>query len=84
MSEEKESESERGPKKNIEDLSKTELLVYGILTEEGYTLDRITKEVGDKASYAEILDALNVLLDSELVSVTMHGRHTIYRRVEEY
>ncbi|MFQ5884378.1 MAG: hypothetical protein ACE5IO_04685 [Thermoplasmata archaeon] len=80
-----EEESGRGPeKKSIEDLSRTELLVYGILTEEGFTLERIGKEVGDKASYTEVLDALKLLLDSELVSVTMHGRRTIYQRVEEY
>lgn len=85
MSEKNEAEFGRGPeKKSVEDLSATEIAVFGVLTDEGFTLERIRKEVGDRADYTEILDALNVLLDNELVAVTMHGRHTIYKRVEEY
>ncbi|UCD92687.1 MAG: hypothetical protein JSV43_01865 [Methanobacteriota archaeon] len=85
MSEKKEAESGRGPeRKDVEDLSATEIAVYGVLTPEGFTLERIRREVGDRADYTEILDALKVLLDNELVSVTTHGRHTIYKRVEEY
>lgn len=69
--------------RSVEDLSDTELLVYGVLTEEGLTMGGIRKEVGNRAEYTEILDALKSLLDGELVSVTTHGAHTVYRRIEK-
>lgn len=74
---------ENPKKKSIEELSGAELIVYRILTEEGYTLEGIKEEVGEKLEYIKILDALKVLLDSELVSVTTRGERTIYKRVEE-
>lgn len=70
-------------RKDVMDLSDKELLVYGILTEEGLTMSAIRKEAGERAEYAEILDALKSLLDGELVSVTTHGAHTVYRRREK-
>jgi hypothetical protein len=70
-------------KKGIMDLSDQELLVYGVLTEEGLTVSAIRREVGDRAEYTEILGALKSLLDGELVSVTTHGAHTVYRRIEK-
>ncbi|MCK4443900.1 MAG: hypothetical protein KAW09_05120 [Thermoplasmata archaeon] len=69
--------------RSVEELSDSELLVYGVLTEEGLTMNGIRKEVGDRAEYTEILDALKSLLDGELVSVTTHGAHTVYRRIEK-
>ncbi|MEE9223176.1 MAG: hypothetical protein V3U51_00285, partial [Thermoplasmata archaeon] len=63
--------------------SDKELFVYGVLTEEGLTMGAIRKEVGEKAEYTEILVALKSLLDGELVSVTTHGAHTVYRRIEK-
>ncbi len=69
--------------KSVEELSDNELLVYGVLTEEGLTMNGIRKEIGDRAEYTEILDALKSLLDGELVSVTTHGAHTVYRRIEK-
>lgn len=70
-------------KKDIMDLSDQELLVYGVLTEEGLTVSAIRREVGNRAEYTEILDALKSLLDGELVSVTTHGAHTVYKRMEK-
>jgi hypothetical protein len=70
-------------KKDIMGLSDQELLVYGVLTEEGLTVSAIRREVGNRAEYTEILDALKSLLDGELVSVTTHGAHTVYRRMEK-
>jgi hypothetical protein len=72
-----------GEKRDVMDLSDKELLVYGVLTEEGLTMSAIKREVGEKAEYTEILDALKSLLDGELVSVTTHGAHTVYRRIEK-
>jgi predicted ATPase len=69
--------------KDVLDLSEKELLVYGVLTEEGLTMSAIRKEVGEKVEYTEILDALKSLIDGELVSVTTHGAHTVYRRKEK-
>ena len=69
--------------RDIQDLSDVELVVYGVLTEEGLTVNGIRKEVGERAEYAEILDALKSLLDGELVSVTTRGAHTVYRRIEK-
>jgi hypothetical protein len=70
-------------KKDVMDLSEKELMVYGILTEEGLTMSAIRKEAGEKAEYTEILEALKSLLDGELVSVTTHGAHTVYRRTKK-
>ncbi len=69
--------------KSVEELTDAELLVYGVLTEEGLTMSAIRREVGDRAEYTEILDALKSLLDGELVSVTTHGAHTVYKRTEK-
>jgi len=69
--------------KSLEDLSDKELLVYGVLTEDGSTVSAIRKEVGDRAEYVDILDALKSLLDGEFVSVTTRGAHTIYKRIEK-
>ena len=74
---------ERPKKKSLGELSGAEQIVYGILTEEGYTLERVKEEVGGKLDYIKILDALKVLLDSELVIATTRGENTIYKRVEE-
>ena len=70
-------------KKDVMDLCDKELLVYGVLTQEGLTMSAIRNEVGEKAEYTEILDALKSLLDGELVSVTTHGAHTVYRRIKK-
>lgn len=70
-------------KKDVMDLRDKELLVYGVLTQEGLTMSAIRNEVGEKAEYTEILDALKSLLDGELVSVTTHGAHTVYRRIKK-
>ncbi|MCJ2563383.1 MAG: hypothetical protein LN417_04755 [Candidatus Thermoplasmatota archaeon] len=70
-------------KKDVMDLGDKELLVYGVLTQEGVTMSAIRNEVGEKAEYTEILDALKSLLDGELVSVTTHGAHTVYRRTKK-
>lgn len=69
--------------RDVQDLSDVELVVYGVLTEEGLTVNGIRKEVGERAEYTEILDALKSLLDGELVSVTTRGAHTVYRRIEK-
>ncbi len=69
--------------RDVQDLSGVELVVYGVLTEEGLTMSGIRKEVGDRAEYTEILDALKSLLDGELVSVTTRGAHTVYKRIEK-
>jgi hypothetical protein len=74
---------EEPKKKSIGELSGAEMIVYGVLTEEGYTLEGIKEEVGEKLEYIKILDALKVLLDSELVAAITRGEHTIYKRVEE-
>lgn len=70
-------------KRDVMDLTDKELLVYGVLTEDGLTMSAIRKQVGDRAEYTEILEALRSLLDGELVSVATHGAHTVYRRIEK-
>ena len=69
--------------RDVMDLSEKELMVYGVLTEEGLTMSAIRKGIGERAEYTEILDVLKSLLDGELVSVTTHGAHTVYRRIKK-
>ncbi|MFQ6060731.1 MAG: hypothetical protein ACE5KV_05480 [Thermoplasmata archaeon] len=84
MDEKEEQGGEEHPmRKSLEELSKIEILIYGILTEKGYTLSRIRREVGDRAEHSQILDTLKGLLDGGFVTVATCGGHTIYKMVEE-
>lgn len=70
---------EKGRKK----MNENEETVLNSIPDNGCTLNRLKKEVGDRMAYEELLDAVKELVEREFLVITTRGRHTIYMKNEE-
>jgi hypothetical protein len=77
----KKKEDKKG-KKTVKQLSKDEKEVYEAINggKNGISLTKLKKGVDVK--YTILLDCLNVLLDSELISIKTKGKTTLYYRID--
>ena len=79
----KKPDKKKKGKKKAKDLDEKERQVYEAINsgKNGISLTKLKKGVDVK--YTELLDCLNVLLDSELVSIKTKGRTTLYYRTDK-
>ncbi len=64
-------------------ISDSLIKVLNSVPENGCTLNRLRKIIGESMNYEEILDAVKELVEREYLVVTTRGRHTIYMKNEE-
>ncbi len=75
----KEKRAKKGGKK----MNESERIVLDAIPDNGCTLNRLKKELGDRMPYEELLDTVKELVEREFMVVTTRGRHTIYMKNEE-
>ena len=74
---------ERKEKEAKKKLDEKFSLVLEAIPENGCTMNRLRKNVGEAMSYEDLLDTVKELVDEGYLVVTARGRHTIYMKNEE-